>query len=322
MDALTQWLLKGPAWVQYRARLDLLRQSEKTSDVRQARRALLADPQVQGLLDELAKWPGETLTNHKSAGHLLHKLVFVADLGLRSDDPGVDKVIQRILQHQSAKGPFQVRMNIPTHFGGTGKDEWSWALCDAPLVVYALVKFGLSGDPRVKSAVHHLADLVRENGWPCAVSPELGKFRGPGRKDDPCPFATLVMLQVLAQLPAWRNSQASRAGVESLLNLWKNSRAQHPYLFYMGDDFGKLKAPLVWYDLLHVLDVLTQYPWARQDARLHSMVTRLQVKADREGRFTTESIWTSWKDWEFGQKKTHSMWVTLLAHRILARVEA
>ena len=29
-------------------------------------------------------------------------------------------------------------------------------------------------------------------------------------------------------------------------------------MFYMGTDFSKLKVPLVWYDLLHVLEVITQ----------------------------------------------------------------
>ena len=39
----------------------------------------------------------------------------------------------------------------------------------------------------------------------------------------------------------------------------------------------------------------------------------------REGRFTLESIWQAWGAWEFGQKRTPSRWLTLLAHRILQR---
>lgn len=98
------------------------------------------------------------------------------------------------LERQSAEGPFQLPTNIPTHYGGTGRDQWAWALCDAPPIVYALVKFGLGGVPPVETAVEHLVGLLRDNGWPCAVSKELGRFRGPGRRDDPCPFANLAML--------------------------------------------------------------------------------------------------------------------------------
>jgi len=30
-----------------------------------------------------------------------------------------------------------------------------------------------------------------------------------------------------------------------------------------------------------------------------------------------ESVWTAWKDWEFGQKKEPSRWLTLSAWRII-----
>ena len=36
---VTDWLLAGPPWVQYRTRLDLLRQTEDEPDVIRARRA-------------------------------------------------------------------------------------------------------------------------------------------------------------------------------------------------------------------------------------------------------------------------------------------
>jgi hypothetical protein len=51
------------------------------------------------------------------------------------------------------------------------------------------------------------------------------------------------------------------------------------------------------------------------------MVGLLKSKADHQGRFALESVWTAWKDWEFGQKKEPSRWLTLLAWRIIARVE-
>jgi len=271
---------------------------------------------VQGLLAELAEWPGEVLASHKSAGLLMHKLTFVADLGLRADDPGIDRIISRILEHQSPDGPFQMPMNISESYGGSGKDMWAWALCDAPVTLYGLIKLGLGEDPRVQKAVQHLMGLVRDNGWPCAVSPELGKWRGPGRKDDPCPYANLMMLKVLAQT-AYRDTPAAQAGVESALRLWSESQERHPYMFYMGNDFRKLKAPLVWYDILHVLSVLTQFPWLKDEPRLGEMKALVAVKADAQGRYRPESIWKAWSEWDFGQKKEPSHWLTLLVRRIL-----
>jgi hypothetical protein len=316
-----EWLLEGPPWVQYRTRLELCGQVENDREVLSTRQSMLEHPQVLGLLAELADWPGSVLTSHKSAGHLIHKLTFAADLGLKNFDPGMDQIIQRILEHSASTGPFQVLMNIPQHFGGTGENQWAWALCDAPLILYALAKFGLRDDPRLQAAVEHLSNLARNNGWPCAVSPELGKFRGPGRKDDPCPIANLVMLKALAQIPHWRDSLASHDGAESLLTQWENRQSSHPYMFFMGTDFCKLKAPLVWYDILHVLDVLTQFPWIRTDDGLKGMMEMVSTKADEQGFFTPESIWSAWKDWDFGQKKLPSRWLTLLVNIVLKRMK-
>lgn len=282
---------------------------------------MLADPQVKNLIIELSNWPGTVISSHKSASQPFHKLTFISDLGLKAIDSGVDKIVNRILSRQSVEGPFQLAMNISASYGGTGQEQVAWALCDAPLIVYALVKLGLNDAPEVKTAVHFLVGLLRENGWPCAVSKELGKFRGPGRKDDPCPFANLAMLKVLAEIQEFRDSPACQIGAETILNLWNESLNQHPYMFYMGTDFRKLKIPFVWYDLLHVLEILTRFPWLRGDERLLEMSELLRSKSDPQGRFSLESVWTAWKDWEFGQKKAPSRWLTLLAWRIIGRME-
>ena len=128
------------------------------------------------------------------------------------------------------------------------------------------------------------------------------------------------MLKALSALPAWRDGPEARTGCETLLGLWSESRAQHPYQFYMGTDFRKLKAPLVWYDLLHVLDVLSRYPHLRQDPRLREMAELLEAQADEEGRFTAQSVWRAWSQWEFGQKREPSRWLTFLAWRIRKRL--
>jgi len=317
---ILDWLLSGEPWVAYRTRLDLLGQPERDPSVQSSRQAMLTHPQVQELVSELAAWPGPPVSSHKSAGQLLHKLSFLADLGLRADDPGMPQVVVEILARQSAQGPFQMLSNISPRYGGSGEDELAWALCDAPTVAYSLVRFGLGENPVVQRAVTHLTGLVRENGWPCAVSPELGKWRGPGKKGDPCPYANLIMLKLLAQLPGHCDSQAARLGAETALRLWEHSLVQHPYIFYMGTDFRKLKAPLVWYDLLHLADVLTRFGWLRSDPRLLEMTTLLHAKADPFGRFTPESIYQAWRAWDFGQKKAPSRWLTFLGWRTLSRL--
>ena len=320
MNALIEWLLKGPPWVQYRTRLDLLEQPEDNVEVVAARQAMLGHPQIQTLLSELTGWPGQPILRHNDAGHLLHKLVFISDLGIRASDRGIHQIVERIMEQQSKDGSFQILANVSPRYGGTGKDQLAWMLCDAPSVLYAMIKLGKKYDPATQSAARHLASLSFEDGWPCAVAPDLGKFRGPGRKTDPCPYATLVALKALSQIPEWRDSKVCLIGADALLRLWEQRKERRPYLFAMGTDFRKLKAPIVWYDILHVLEVLTQFPHLHKDKRLLEMVNIIKAKPDEQGRFTAESIWKAWSDWEFGQKRNPSSLLTLQVHRILKRV--
>jgi hypothetical protein len=239
---------------------------------------------------------------------------------IKKDDPEITDIAEKIFEHISDEGPFQLPTNIPKHFGGSGKGEWAWALCDAPTIVYSLVKFGLGKNEKVQKATKYLPNLVYENGWHCVVSKELGKFREPGRKEDPCPYASLVMLKMLSQFDEWKHRKETHLGAESLLGLWKRSLELHPYMFYMGTDFRKIKAPFIWYDILHVLDVLSQFDWLRNDSRLIEMLEIVKSKADTEGKYTPESVWRAWKDWDFGQKKQPSRWLTLLVLKILKRL--
>lgn len=322
LSGLTDWLLKGPPWVVYRTRIDLLSQTEADPALINARKAMLAVPQVQALLAELREWPGPPLKRHNDANHALHKLIFLADLGLKASDPVLEPVLEKIFSHQSQEGAFQIIVSIPRHFGGSGEDEWQWMLCDAPSTLYALLKFGLEDDPRVKKAIRHIGSVIRENGWPCAADSSLGKFRGPGRVGDPCPYANLISLKALAQSSEWLNSETCKSGAETILRLWEQRQERKPYLFGMGADFAKLKAPLIWYDILHVLDVLSQFPWLRDDPRLQEIAALVKTKADEQGRFTSGSIWMAWKGWDFGQKKEPSRWITLISQRAFQRLSA
>ena len=127
-------------------------------------KAMLADPKIKALLSELADWPGTVLNSHKSASQSFHKLEFIADLGWNIDDAPDEKHVNKVMAHQSKQGPFQLPTNVPVHFGGSGKDEWAWALCDAPVIVSSLIQMGMKDDQRVQTAIKYLNGLIRENG--------------------------------------------------------------------------------------------------------------------------------------------------------------
>ncbi|MFC1948290.1 hypothetical protein ACFLXY_10280 [Chloroflexota bacterium] len=311
MNETTQWLLEGPSWVEYRTRIDLLEQPEDSPEVVRARQATLEDTQVTALVTELAGWPGNPTTGVSKAIHPLNKFVFLADIGLTTTDPGLQEIINKVLTHRSSEGAFMI--------GSSGGRDRSWKLCDFPSILYALVKMGMGEDPRVRKAVDYVTGFSFENGWPCVMSRELDWFMKLDPGDDPCPVVNVIALKTLAILPEWRNSQTARDGVGTLLDLWEQRRKRRPNLFGMGKRFSQLKAPFVWYDILHVLEVLTQFPFILGNDRLVEMLDVVGNKADSDLRFTIESAGNGWEEWEFGQGREPSRWLTLLVHRIFKR---
>jgi len=331
----TDWLLESDEpWTRYRTLVDLLERPEDDADVQTARAEMVAHPQVQELIAEASTWPSYALKRHNDAKHPLYKFSTLADFGLRADDVppdggiGMAAGITAVMAHQSPEGAFQIPMNIPESRGGTGEDTWTWMLCDAPTLLYALLAMGAQGslalgdDEHVQRAVDHLVGLVDDNGWRCkAAASEMGKiFRGPGRKADPCPIVNVYALKALAQVPELLDSPATRTGAEMLLWHWEHQTERKIYLFGIGSDFRKLKYPFVWYDVLHVVDVLSRFPFVHADPRFQEMVATITAQADGDGRYTASSMYRAWKGWSFANKKQPSPWLTFLVLRVQKRI--
>ena len=161
----------------------------------------------------------------------------------------------------------------------------------------------------------------------------LGNFKGPGRRGDPCPVANVYALKALSLIPEYQDRPETRAGSELLLAQWADfaqaraakgtDAAYKPrklYLFGVGTDFRKLKYPFVWYNILHVADVLSRFPFVYGDPRLQDMLKAIMDQADEDGRFTATSMYRAWKGYSFADKKRPSPWLSFLVWRIQQRV--
>lgn len=317
---LINWLLESDEpWTRYRTLVDLLDRSEDDPEVQTAHAELVLHSQVQALIARAGEWGKHPLKRHNDASHSLYALSTLADFGLRASDPGLPGIIDQVLAHSSPEGAIQSLVNISPTFGGAGADQWAWMACDAPTLLYALLALGQSGDARVQQAAAHLAGLAAENGYHCAAARALGQFKGPGRRGDPCPIANVYALKALAWLPEYRAGQAAQRAAAMLLEHWEHRERTKYYLFGVGSDFRKLKYPFVWYDLLHVADVLSRFPFVHPDPRFQEMLAAIREQADPQGRYTASSMFLSWKGWSFADKKTPSPWLTFLALRIQKR---
>jgi len=305
-------------WLQYAIRLHLLNESKE--DLFDLKNKALQDKKIQSYLSDITNFHNAIVRNHKDPDLSIHKLLFLLDIGFETDIPEIENAVKQIMSHKDKYGVYQSLTNIPPHYGGKGEDVFGWCLCDAPLLLMALLKAKVDYHQHIKQGMKHLSSLYREQGFPCAVSEEHGTFRGPGRKDDCCPYATLIMVKLLSEIDEYRNSDTAKNGIEVIFSLWENSLERHPYMFYMGTDFRKLKAPAMWYDIVSVADCLSKFDFVKSDTRFCEMIDVIKRKQDADGMFIPESVYQKFKGWDFGQKRAVSPYLSYLCIRLLKRV--
>lgn len=71
-----------------------------------------------------------------------------------------------------------------------------------------------------------------------------------------------------------------------------------------------------------VLDVVSRSSTKVNDHRINEMIEIVESKRTSSGRFKPKSVWMAWKNWDFGQKKEPSRWLTLQVLKILGRYRA
>ena len=306
-------------WIRLALFQEFLKLPPNSGEILDLKKTTANHPLIKKIINECKSWPGYPLKRHNDAKHIVQKIGFLADIGLDRQNKNIAAVCQKLLSHQSEDGGFQTQVLIPRVFGGNDRPEWIWILCDFPLILHALLAFGYENDKNVKQAVNLLASLADENGWRCKAS--NSKHKGPGKKIHPCPFATLISLRALSLSSEHKNSKACHYGTEMLLHHWEKQKEIKYFLFAMGSDFKKLKYPFVWYDILHVGEVLSRFSWTHHDKRFSEMCDTIFSKADENGWYTPESVWMAYKDFDFGQKKIPSESQTLAVLRIKNRLK-
>jgi len=317
-----EWLLASDEpWTRYRTRLDLLGEDPASAGVKEDYRDMLSNPLILQLIEHADTWPGPALKRHNDAAHPIYALSTLADFGVRADQPDMQTVMKKVLAHQSIDGPFEHVGNIPVHFGGTGEDTWHWMACDAPTLLYFLLCMEGPDHPQAARAVEYLRGIVDENGWRCKNDPALGKFKGPGNRQHPCPIANVYALKALSLVPGAEAFQSVQYGIEMLLTHWEQRTEKKYFLFGMGTDFKKLKYPFIWYDILHVVDVLSRYETARRDPRLFDMTAAILEQEKEGGCYQATSMYRFWKEWSFADKKNPSAWLTFIVERIKKRLD-
>lgn len=295
------------------------------------RSAVLADPATQALLDRLPDWEvAAELSGHQSPAFVPNLLGLLADLGVEGgDDERVERVLDAMLRHQLPDGRFA---SVATSRVNP-QPAWGSLLCDTHAITDVLLRYGRGTDPRVTRALRtttdDLADTTQGRSWPCRPD-EVSRFRGPGRKNDVCPQASLEALRAWSWVPPDERPPEIHAAARVALRVWRTRADEQPYMFGHGYRFKIVKWPTTWYDVHGVLDTLGRYPalWRgpaadpadrRSLAELMACLIAYNLAAD--GTVTPQSCYRGFEDYSFGQKKVPSPFATARLHQVLRRLD-
>ena len=305
-DAIIRWLVEDTPWCKYAVETQLL---DLKSDASTVIRDKYISSIIKRLKDNQVGIPAlkSGKVPYTSTGNAFWDLYFLADIGLSSKDIGIDDEIEEFFKLQMPDGSFVLQAGTkPSYY------------CITSIILSSLAKIGYGDDLRISKFLQNVFESQRlDGGWHCAISRAKGKKL---QDSESCPMDNLNILMLLGQYKDFRMDKRFDGAIDLILNHWrKRSEKWRPYGFGIGTEFIKLKYPVVKYGILRVLDVLSAFPYAVQSNEFKEMLD-LTLKKSSDGKYYADSVSRSYSEFDFGQTREPSRWITFLVNRIQKRV--
>lgn len=300
------WLLEGPGWLKYAVELQLL---DSKPDIQPVLRDGSIIKMVHRLKDKQVGIPALRTgkVSCEEAGSACWDLFFLADIGLTINDLELKWEMEELFSLQSPDGTFITEKGMePDYF------------CLSAILLSSVAKMGYRDDSRLNKYLQVILDSQRlDGGWHCnesyAVGQELQDVAS-------CPMDNLNVLMLLGQYEKYRKDARFNGGIDLLLKHWeKRDEKWRVDGFGIGERFMSLEYPAIKYGILRVLDVLSLFPYAVESKGFQSMLDFVHQKSSG-GRYFAEPFDKPYAEFDFGQKKEPSRWVTFLINRIEKRV--
>jgi hypothetical protein len=315
------FLLESNAWTKYKTMTDILELSEDSKDILDAKRELLKDSGVKKIIKEVTDWMPKAATRNSDPTISYFKLRMLADFGLGADDDNALSIYKKATRH-TEDSIFACKGQIPSRPKKGEKfvkpdptaDIWHISPCNSPMITYALLALGFRTD-EVMNSVDRLKDLWQDEiGWFCHFFFVESQFR---KEKAGCPIAGIMALEVFSQFDDLRESQCSK-------NAFKPIQFHKEYgktLYYFGRSkkFWTFKYPFVWYNGLYLADVLSRFAFLKSSLVREECIQWILRGQNERGRYKPTSVFLPYKNWDFGNKKDPSPWITFLCCRILKR---
>jgi hypothetical protein len=284
-----------------------------------------ATKRLVAMLPTKADEPAD-VSGHNKPELVTNVLDLLAEFGLTAaSEPRISRLLDQMLSHTDDAGRFRSYA-----VQRSGSPVWGCLACDTHAIADAAGRLGLAGDPRMHRALDAAhADLIETDlglAWGCPPDPRTG-FRGPGRRGEPCPQATLEALRAYSWLPPKQRSKRIAAVVHTVLEIWRQRGTRKPYMMGHGRQFKTVKWPPTWYGAYEIVDVLGRLPETWRDspgdrrslAEIAACLLAYNVAAD--GTVTPQSAFQGWEWLSFGQKKLPSPLATAMIWTRLAAIE-
>ncbi|MFC1964408.1 hypothetical protein ACFLWG_00145 [Chloroflexota bacterium] len=295
---ITNWLLEGPAWLKFAV--------EKQHLVADPNPEIVVNDSAitklrQRLDDNLLGLPALKAgrLSAETTGNAYWDLFFLADIGFAAGDLNLNHYLDGILNRQSKDGTYSLYHGMAHYY-----------FCLSAILIATIAKMGYRDDTRVKRFVQTVWNArCRDGGWHCEGWEKTG-----------CPMDNLNILMLLGQYEQYINNPECNEAVDLLLKHWeRRGEGWRKDGFGIGRRFMSLEYPAIKYGILRVLDVLSLFPSVTKKPGFKTMLNFVQEKST-DGRYFAETTSDAYKDFDFGQKKEPSRWITFLISRVEKRV--
>jgi hypothetical protein len=317
------WLLEeeNPS-VRYFTLTKLLDKSEASSEVKEAKKAIMTTgtvPKILAKMNTEGYW--ETPTSFYTAKYkgTAWQLIVLAELGADPADSRVKKACEFMLensQHHESNGFSMARAEK------TGGGRQSGVIpCLTGNMIYSLIRLGYLDDPRVQAGIEWINTYQRfddadgdgaPKGWP------YDKFVMCFGKHS-CHMGAAKALKAFAEVPQQKRSSKTqetiKAGAEYFLkhHIYKRShdlrKVSKPGWLHFG-------FPLMYQtDALEMLGILAKLDY--KDERMQEAVDLVVLKQTGEGKWLLENTFNGRFQVNIERKGEPSKWITLKALKAL-----
>jgi hypothetical protein len=306
---IIDWLLGSNAYVHYATRVNLLNENISKIETDRLISEMLKDTNIKNLFVETENYFPSIARRHTDSKLSHYKIRLLTDFGFTYKN-GLKTQIDIIKQHHH-DGKYAIRQTLPIKNYGQSI-EWNALPCDNPLLLYIIKKSG-AADKQTEIQIDSLKELWSSSkGWFCHLPFVESQFK---KEQYGCPMAGLFTMELFSLDKELKESKYSKNAFDTLVYHYELGKSI--YYFGRGKKFYTFKYPFVWYNALYLGEVLTKFSFARKHILVKDIVKWIESGQDNEGKYKPTSIFLEYKNWDFGNKKECSPWITYLCYKIL-----